>query len=362
MAIENDLHHADAQGHVRSGLAAELVLGCSCGAIFLGLGGMLTGLGQHAYGVGFLAIAPWVPVLLAQDYWRWVGFMKARPGSSLANDTLFLVVQVVMFLVLFELGIRSVVLAIGAWGVGALAGAIFGLRQFGGRPTFRSGISRFRERWPVSKWLLGTSTSIWGATQAGVILTGIILGPVALGGLRAATSLVSGPSLVLIQAGGSVGLPEASHALAQKGWPGLRKVEQVVTLAGVLSVGLIGLVVLFFGRQLLADFYGPDFGRYSLIADILAASFLATALSLGAILSLKVTKQTHHLFKMGMVNLGGLVVAVAVLAPTLGLRGAAGATLIANCLTTATVVMLHRRWSSPGSERTLKERALSATA
>jgi glycosyltransferase involved in cell wall biosynthesis/O-antigen/teichoic acid export membrane protein len=351
MAIENDLGQPDAKAHVRSGLAAELVLGIGCVLVFLSLGGILLASGQHAYGIGFMAIAPWLPFLLAQDYWRWVGFMKARPGQSLANDSLFLAIQVAAFAFLYALGIRSTVLAIGAWGLGALAGTAFGLWQFRVRPTLARGGKRLRMRWSMSKWLLGGSTSAWSASQAYVILTGVILGPVGLGGLKAATSLVSGPSLVLVQAGGSVGLPEASRALASHGWPGLRKVERVVTLAGVMSVGLIGVAILLYGKTLLGAFYGHQFTRFATTADILAASFFVSTIGLGGILSLKTTKQSRYLFKTGIVNLCGSVVAVVILAPLFGLKGAAVATLLASCITTAAVLAIHWRRTRREAER-----------
>jgi O-antigen/teichoic acid export membrane protein len=351
MAIENDLAQPQARDHMRAGLAAELVLGAGCVLGFLAIGGVLLAVGQHACGVAFMAIAPWLPFLLVQDYWRWVGFMKAQPGKSLMNDCLFAVIQVAMFGLLFGLGVRSTVVAIGAWGFGAFGGAVFGLWQFRTRPTWRLGLKRLRLRWQMSKWLLGTSTSEWGASQAYVILSGLILGPVGLGGLKAASNLVSGPSLVLIQAGGSVGLPEASRAMADRGWPGLRRVERMVTLAGVVSVGLIALAVLLYGKTLLSAIYGHQFARYATIADIVAASVVVNAAGLGGILSLKTTKQSRHLFKVGIVNVSGSVLAVLVLTPLFGVKGAAISTLVAGCITTVTILMLHGRRSRREAER-----------
>jgi O-antigen/teichoic acid export membrane protein len=350
MAIENDLSKPNAHTHVRSGLAAEFTLGLACMLAFLTMGGVLLSLGQHAYGLGFIAIAPWLPFLLAQDYWRWIGFMQATPTKSLANDLVFLIVQMAMFGFLVIFGIRSTVLAIGAWGIGALVSTIYGLRQFHSRPSLYEGTTRLRMRWRMSKWLLGTSTSSWGASQAAVILTGVILGPVGLGGLKAATSLVSGPALVLVQAGGSVGLPEASRSLSRRGWPGLRRVERFVTLAGFLSVSLVALVILLFGHQLLTGLYGSQFGKYSNIANILSVSFLVMALGLGAILSLKATRQTRKLFTMGLVSLVGSIVAVGVLAPIYGLNGAAWALVVSSSLTTISVVSIHLRHSRRAAE------------
>ena len=50
------------------------------------------------------------------------------------------------------------------------------------------------------------------------------VGPAGLGGLKAAQNLIRGPTLVLIQAGGSIGLPEASRALEKRRLAGLRRV------------------------------------------------------------------------------------------------------------------------------------------
>jgi hypothetical protein len=48
--------------------------------------------------------------------------------------------------------------------------------------------------------------------------------------------MVAGPAGVLIQAGGSVGLPEASRAYTERGVGGLLAVARRVTAAGLASV------------------------------------------------------------------------------------------------------------------------------
>ncbi|MGH9006694.1 MAG: hypothetical protein ACRDV6_03105 [Acidimicrobiales bacterium] len=351
MAIENDLHDPQAPRHVRIGLAAELSLGLAMALPFALGGAILLGTGQHAYGECLLALAPWLPVLLVQDYWRWVGFMKSRPGQALANDGVFGAVQTIAFLLLFFAGIRSSVLAVEAWGLGALAGACFGLVQHSVLPTLRGGVQRIRLRWSMSKWLVGESAATWGASQAYLILAGAMLGPAALGGLKAAQSLVSGPSLVLLQAGGSVGLPEAARALKERGWPGLRRVQRVITGAGLLSVGTIGLVVVLFGRQLLEFLYGHQFGRFGHIADVLALSVFLGTMSLGAILSLKTTRLTKFIFRRGAISLVVSVIATVVLVPFFGLAGAASAAVARAATSSIGCLTLHWRHSRRAAEQ-----------
>ncbi len=351
MAIENDVNKPDAAFHMRAGLAAELVLGMASAALFGIVGFILLAAGQHAFGIVFVAFAPWQPFLVAQDYWRWVAFMKAKPGKALSNDAIFDIFQAAVFVLLVVAGDRSSVLAIVAWGVGAIVAALFGLWQFSVRPTLRGGMKRMRVRWGLSKWLLAGSTAASGSTQAGTILVAALLGPAGTGGFRAASTLVSGPTNVLVQAGGSIGLPEAARGLRDRGWPGLRRVERLITVGGVASVGPIVVIVLIFSKQLMGIIYGDKFTSYASIADIVAISLLVSAFRLGAILALKTTKQTRLIYHTTIVALVSSLGLTALLASLYGVIGAAWAALGSAVIVTVQTLVLHWRHSRPEAER-----------
>jgi O-antigen/teichoic acid export membrane protein len=351
MAIENDVNKPDAGFHMRVGLAAELTLGVASTAVFGVVGFVLLAAGQHAFGIVFVSFAPWLPFLIAQDYWRWLAFMKATPGRALSNDAVFDVFQAAVFVLLVAAGQRSSVLAIVAWGSGAIVASLFGLWQFSVRPTMTGGVERIRTRWHLSKWLLASSTAASGATQAGTILVAALLGPAGTGGFRAASTLVSGPTNVLVQAGGSIGLPEASRGLHDRGWPGLRRIERVVTLGGVLSVGPIVVIVLIFSKQLMGIIYGQKFTSYASIADIVAISLLVSTFRLGAILALKTTKQTRLIYHTTVVALVSSLGLTALLASLFGVIGAAWAALGSAVIVTLQTVVLHWRHSRPEADR-----------
>lgn len=326
MAITGDARPpADVTANLRRGFAAECTLGLMSGSVVALLGLVLLAAHQSSFGTSQLAVAAWVPFLLLQDYWRWIGFMKAAPQKALANDILFDVVQAAGFAVLVVAHVHSASLAITAWGLGALAGAVYGMWQFRVIPAFRPDSHWIRQKWSVSRWLAATSVSSWGLNQLYVVLTGAILGPVGLGGLKAAQGLVSGPAFVLVQAGGSLGLPEASKAYHEKGLVGLHRVARFVTAAGIASVGLVFLVVLGFGRKLLDVLYGAQFGRYAPAAVIIAVAYVLTSLALGAVLKVKATRQVRPLFTLSLVGVVASVAAVLVLAPWWGVSGAAAA-------------------------------------
>lgn len=328
MAIENDVVLPNAPARLRRGFASEVVLALGAAACILVAGIPLYFGGQRTFGLAMIAVVPWLPFLLVQDYWRWTGFMRREPGRALANDTVFNIVQAACFVTVAVSGIHSVVLVIASWGAGAAAGAFFGLWQFKVRPTIREGITGLRSRWHMSKWLAGNSVLGWAASQASVLLAGFILGPAGLGALRAAQTLVQGPALVLIQAGGSIGLPEASRALLDRGWAGLRRVSIIVSVAGILSIGLVGSAVVVMGGTLLRLTYGPAFSRYWPASELFALAFLISSIGLGPILVLKTTRNTRSLFRVQLVTLGVSIAAVSVLAVTRGVTGAAAAAIV----------------------------------
>ncbi len=231
MAIAGDVYHASGDVHdarvrggIKRGFAAEMLLGAAAASVFALVGGALMLFGQRTFGLAMLALAPWLPLLLVQDYWRWVGFMTRRPGWALANDTVFNCVQGAAFVAVFAIHTHSIVAVIACWGLGSLAGALYGLWQHRVLPSLAGGVRMLLDHWSVSKWLAGMSLSVSGGGQVSVFIMGAILGPAGLGGLKAAQTLVAGPTGVLIIAGGSIGLPEATKAFKEKGWSGLSRV------------------------------------------------------------------------------------------------------------------------------------------
>ncbi|HXW78252.1 MAG TPA: oligosaccharide flippase family protein [Acidimicrobiales bacterium] len=328
MAIEGDVRSTEVGNAIRRGFAAEVLLGLAGAAAFVLVGGTLALANQGTFGFALLVLAPWLPFLLVQDYWRWIGFMTRRPGMALANDTVFNVFQATAFAAVFVFGVHNEAALIGSWGLGAAVGVLYGLHQFRVRPSFRGGWSLLRARWTISKWIAGSSLTNWGASQMYVFIAAILLGPAGLGGLKAAQTLVSGPSGVLIQAGGSIGLPEASRSYADQGWKGLVRVARIIAVAGILSFIGAAVVVALWGKTLLSHVYGPAFGHMALVALLFAIAYIFQGFALGPILVIKATRQTHWLFVVQAISLAVSVVSMISLCLVLGTTGAALAMVI----------------------------------
>jgi O-antigen/teichoic acid export membrane protein len=332
MAIFRDLNEREFPKHIKRGFAAEVVLGLAASVVFALIGVGLRVAGMTGFGDGMLALAPWVVFLDLQDYWRWVGFMEGKPVKALYNDVVFCLAQLFAFAFCFVAGMHSVYAVVAAWGVGAFAGSIYGLQQFSVAPAIKGGYQLLRDRWAMSKWNAGGQITGWGSSQLYLILTGGLLGPAALGGLKAANNLVTGPSFVVIHAGGSFGLPEASKGLKERGWPGLRRVGRLINLVSLLSIGVFGLIVIFWAVPLLRDVYGQSFVRYAQAARIMSVAYIISAFFMGPILVLKATKRTRPLFIVQIIAGVSSVAAVVVGSSLYGVNGAAGALLISNAI------------------------------
>ena len=130
MVITGDLRGDQKEEFVRRGFAADVVLGAMAACIIAAVGSALLVVGQHAFGIGLLSLAPWILALDLQDYWRQIGFCQATPKKTLMNDLVFNAVQALAFAAVFLAGLHSVFAVVSAWGLGAAVAALYGLRQF----------------------------------------------------------------------------------------------------------------------------------------------------------------------------------------------------------------------------------------
>jgi O-antigen/teichoic acid export membrane protein len=324
MAIEQDARSSSAHQRLGTGLAAELVFGLIAAAVCVALGLGLRALGAGSAGSGLVAVAVWLPFLAVQDYWRWVGFMAGRPGRSLINDILFALVQAAAFAALvLSAATRTTFLVLGCWGLGAVAGAVYGCWQYRVAPRLRGGAGLLTSRWHMSRWLVGNDLTLWGSSQGYLLLAGLLLGPTELGGLKAAQTLITGPAFVILQVGGSIGLPEAAKAFASDGPRGLRRVVRRLSGLGSLAIGAIAVVM-----AVLTAVYGPAFRDLQEAATLLAVAYTVAALGLGPTMALKATRRTRRLFRDQLAGLIVTLVAGVLLAGRYRIDGIAGAAVL----------------------------------
>ena len=336
---------APESGHGRerlqSAVAAEVVLGLAVAALVGLTGAVLQLTWSRPLGWALLALAPWVPMLLVQDLWRWSGFMRAEPGKALVNDVAFTVAQIGLLAVFAAAGRLGTGTALAAWGSGAAVGVVVGTWQFGVRLRLAGGWRWLRRCWPDARWLLADFMTSYGASQGWQYLVAAMLGPAALGLVRAAYNLM-GPVNVLLFGGSGYGLPASVEALRDGGWRRLDGVVRRLTVTIALGVGAYALCLTVAEDRLVQLVYGPQYAGIGGLVVLAALSFTVIGAAFGAGIGLTAARRTRALF---LVRVGAAATSMAFLAAfarPLGVVAAGWANLLGALAYLALMVAAYR--------------------
>jgi O-antigen/teichoic acid export membrane protein len=324
----------------RQGLTATLGLGGAVTVAFLLLGLALPG----AIGRGLLLFAPWVGIALVQEYWRTLLFRDGRGRAAVATEATWLLVLGALAVPAWALGSEAAVAA--AWGCGAAVAALLGLVFTRVAPAPLSAAwAWWREAWPFSRWL-GLETVYYAAGSAAVaVVLNVVIGPAAIGGLRAAQSLFA-PLSLLTPAITLPGLPAMGRALA-------RSSNAAFSLARRLSLAVTGLTAIYVifmvlvGPTLMPLVFGASFDAYTELAVPIGLWQVIGAAGAGFTLLLTAWQRGRELFLARVLESTGIVALVTVLAARFGLQGAAWAYVGGAALGTAALIAFtvrsHRR-------------------
>jgi O-antigen/teichoic acid export membrane protein len=170
-----------------------------------------------------------------------------------------------------------------------------------------------------------------------------MLGPAALGGLKAAQGLVSGPTSVVINAGGSFGLPEATRQFAERGWKGMVRISRFVTGAGFTVAAACAIAILLAAPALLRILYGPEFVSYAPSARIFALTVVVSSCGVGPVLTLTTTRRVRPLFIVQIARLVASVALTCVFAAAWGVTGVATANLATCAVSVAATLVIQSR-------------------
>ena len=338
MTVAGSTEDSDAQ--LGEGLSATLSLGVVVAAVLALAGCVLLLVGVPAWAL--LALAPWVPGLLAQEYFRLMAFRLQRPAQALVSDVVFVAVQAGVVVALYVLDARSVAGFLAAWGTGATLGAVVALAMCRMRLTAcRGGVAHLRSLWARSRWFLADFGTSFLAGQGYLLLLPILLSTAEFGLYRAGQSLI-GPIVVLFIAGGSVGLPECVRRLRHGGALALVAYAPRLTVVVVaLAVAYCGAVALL-AVPLLGFIYGPSFTDAAVITLLVAATYVIAAAHFGFHQALKAAEQLRRLLFVRAASATVSILAMVALVNTFGLVGAGWASIVTAATYTTGVLIIYR--------------------
>jgi O-antigen/teichoic acid export membrane protein/O-antigen ligase len=302
---------------IAKALTATLLLGAIASAVVL-LGGWLT---SGLFDQAAFAIAPWIALLLLQDFWRSCLFLQRRPRAAAANDACW---GLGMLLALpLALTSHSLVPLVAFWGSGAALAAVVGFGQIRIRPAALTPAARWwssRARAP-GVWFMLDHVVFLLFTQASVFLLAALGGAAVTGGIRAVQTLLA-PLGVLSAGAAALGVPELAR-LAATDDRRARRWAGVISLAITTVCLVYGATVLVVGARGLGFVFGAAFRRYEPAILPLVIGQLAIASSFGIDQYMSATARARARVKARIVAAVVTLPLLAMLTTRLGLSGAA---------------------------------------
>lgn len=288
-----------------------------------------------------LALAPFIPALLLQDFWRVAAFSRDRGELAFVNDLGWAATQVGALALLWALYAFTAPTAMAAWALGGLAGVLIGFRQFRLRPHLSGSSGPWvREMLRLGGWLaVGRGIQAVGLNLV-FVLVGAVAGLAALGELRAVYTLFT-PLWTLNRA---IQLPALARMSAAGPAALTRIVCSYALLLSLVAGGFAAAVVLG-GSQLLMAVFGETFSHGPTLLAPVALTFMLSGLSSSAALALGALRAVRWLALVESVSSLLRVVLTLVLLARHGIEGAAWAmavhSVVHACLVGGSYLKLH---------------------
>lgn len=317
---------------------AELVRSALGFTILAGLGAsVLVVLAAVAQPV-LLFFAPWVTAALLQDVGRYVFLSAGRTGRALALDVVWAVVQAVVLAVgIVVSGAVSLELVATAWGLGASAGTIAFMAFHRLRPIQPGRWARVTR--DVAGWF--TAVAVVGQVEIYLVLflTGVLLAPADVGGVRAVQLLAFHPPLVLLAALLMIVQPMVVRARSSP--DALRAASHRVTM--IMTPVICGLAALAVLREpLMAALFGQYVGYAPLVVPVAIQSAFV-ALMIAPLTVLNGLRQGATAFSIQAMRTAGLVAAAVVGMRLAGVWGLAWALAISAAVAWGQAALSARR-------------------
>ena len=334
--------------HVTEEMFAVFLLGAVASTVVTAVVGVVC---QGDVGRALLIVAPWLAVLLIQDFWRTVLFRDGRPRAAAANDAAWLVAMALVAPIAWQ--IDSPWAFVACWAFGGAVGTLLGIGQTRCVPRrLRSAMRWWRlEIWPLARWLGAQGVVYWIGAYGAVLILVALVGTAGLGGYRAVTTIFSPLTLV-------------SAALTLPGLPAISRERRVSreaafalsTRLGLLSVIVTGVYIGILGigvGSVVPRVFGASFESFEYLLWPVGVTQLVSAVGVGFALLLLAEGRGAALLTLTAIGSVASLTLLVVFGELYGLKGAAWALAGSAALGTVLVFVLARRAPAPGRlERT----------
>ncbi|MDH5525603.1 MAG: hypothetical protein OEY01_16675 [Desulfobulbaceae bacterium] len=231
-----------------------------------------------------------------QDFLRRYFFVRNLGGKAFFNDALSYLGQLVALLILFQLAPLNTERVLWLIGATSAFAVIVGIFKLGHLVVQREKLIQvINKHWRFSKWMLASVIMQWVSGNFYFVAAGAVLGPVAVGGIKAAQNII-GVTHILFQAMENFAPAGATRALTQQGIAGLKSYLKGLTFFGTAATGSVALFAWCFPVFFLTTFYGHDFEGFATILRWFCAVYITTFLTMPLTNGLRALEKTSSLF------------------------------------------------------------------
>lgn len=315
------LEGSDRERYLRGMLTSQIALSLFLFTIVL----LLTNIVNHfTHSWNFLAAS--VPLSLSivffqlQDWLRRYYFISRKARSALINDVISYGGQVLGLTILFKEKALNVDSAFWVIAMTSASAFIIGIVVERLHPLRQQIMQTFHKSWRYSLNLLLAGQVNWLGSQGILVLSGLILGSQALGGLRAAQN-IAGLFNILFQGMENFVPIKASQTYAQSQLKGLIYfLFKVIFVGGVILV-VPSIIISIFSKNLIILAYGREYSDYSYLVIWQLATCLVTFLCFQGFYFFRTIDETHQILFGSIISCFVSVGASIVLGPLIGTVG-----------------------------------------
>lgn len=261
-------------------------------------GVIMSDLTNPEWGVSHLAL----PLAMAlfffqsQDFLRRLLFTENRAPIVFASDVISYLGRTVILLVLFlgyQLNTAGVLWVIALTSALAIIPAWYQLDAL----TFsrKQLLPVFKRHWILSKWLTASAVMQWMSVHYFIVVAGSLLGPVAVGALKAAQNIV-GILNILFQALENIVPVAASRCFKKSGATALKRYLVKVSVFGGSATLAMAIGVSLFPEELLTFVFGEQYRSYGYILQLYSLYYVISFFSLPLRSGLRVLDSTLPIF------------------------------------------------------------------
>lgn len=248
-----------------------------------------------------LIVACATPIVCIQDVLRFGAAAGGRPWAALLSDAVWICAMALPLLAGVRLAATAVLTL---WACAAAVAAVVALVAFGERPQLHAGLRELRRREDVGGSLTLGAVATTCATFVVLLVVSRLLGPVAVGSLRGASTAM-GPVNVLL-AFTALGI---TPVLVRRPRAGDRRFCASVAAVTVTLVLAWGMVLLLLPDSMGEALFGSSWSGINSVLGWTVTEYVWIAVSAAAVLGLKVRQRAGALIWSRMVVASTTVVA-----------------------------------------------------